>query len=62
MDRGVAGVATAGVWEVRVLLGSVARMRLGYVVWVKTLHKDVAERGLHRFPCAGVTAQHENVY
>ena len=49
-DRGVAGVVTAGVWEVRVLLGSVAQMRLGYLVWVKTLHKDIAERGFHGFP------------
>ena len=50
MDRGVAGVETAGVWEARVLPGSVARMRQGCLVWVKTLHQDVAERGFHGFP------------
>ena len=37
-------------WEARVRLGSIAQMRLGYLVWVKTLHQDVAERGFYGFP------------
>ena len=32
MDRGVAGVETAGVWEDRVLSGSVAWIRPGCLV------------------------------
>ena len=44
VDRDVAGVVTAGVWEARALPGSVARRRPGCLVWVKTLHQDVAEK------------------
>ena len=62
MDRGVAGVATAGVWEARVGLGSVTRMRLGCLVWVKTLHQDVLERGFQGFPSRRVSARQEIVY
>ena len=62
VDRGVAGVVTAGVWEARVLPGSVTRMRQGCLVWVKTLHQDVAERGFYGFPLRRSTAQHEIVY
>ena len=50
MARVVAGAVTGGVWEARVLPGSVARLRQGYLVWVKTLHQGVAKRGVHGFP------------
>ena len=62
MDRDVAAAATAGVWEARVLPGSVIWMRQGYLVSVKTLHQDVAERGFRGVPSRRVYARHEIVY
>ena len=61
-DRDATGVVTAGVWEARVLLGSVAQVRLGCYVWAKTLHQDVAERGFQGFPSGRVSTRHEIVY
>ena len=62
MDRGVAGVATAGVWEARVLSGSVAwcdwDIGCGRKLCTRMLRKEES-MGFRR---AGITARHEIVY
>ena len=62
VGRDVVEVVTTGVWEARILPGSVAHMLQGCLVWVTTPDQDVAERGFRWFLSHRVSTRHEIVY